>query len=128
KAFDTVSHRHIIVGLTQRGVDPHVVHLVSEMYRGITTYIVTRDWKTDPININSGVKQGDLMSPLLLNLALGPLLCKLEVEGKGFHHVMAMAFADDLVLVSNSWEGMCHNIKVLETFCDLAGLRTQGEK
>ncbi|NXI23315.1 PO22 protein, partial [Sterrhoptilus dennistouni] len=40
KAFDTVSHRHIIVGLTQRGVDPHVVHLVSEMYRGITTYIV----------------------------------------------------------------------------------------
>ncbi|TRZ14172.1 hypothetical protein HGM15179_012940 [Zosterops borbonicus] len=61
KAFDTVSHRHIIASLTQRGVDPHVVHLVSEMYRGITTYIITRDRKTDPININSSVKQGDPM-------------------------------------------------------------------
>ncbi|NWY43436.1 POLR protein, partial [Sylvia atricapilla] len=40
KAFDTVSHQHVIVGLTERRVDPHIVHLVSEMYRGITTYIV----------------------------------------------------------------------------------------
>ncbi|NXI29102.1 PO21 protein, partial [Sterrhoptilus dennistouni] len=118
--------------LTQRRIDPHVVYLVSEMYRGITTYIVTRDRKTDPININSGVKQGDPMSPLLFNLALDPLFCKLEAEGKGFHRggfrVTAMAFADDLVLVSDSWEGMCHNIKILETFCDLTGLQTQGEK
>ncbi|NXM45434.1 PO21 protein, partial [Gymnorhina tibicen] len=40
KAFDTVCHQHIIAGLVQRGVDSHVVHLVSEMYRNITTYIV----------------------------------------------------------------------------------------
>ncbi|NXE44169.1 PO21 protein, partial [Ptilorrhoa leucosticta] len=40
KAFDTVCHQHIIAGLTQRGIDSHVIHLVSEMYRNITTYIV----------------------------------------------------------------------------------------
>ncbi|NXU96938.1 POLR protein, partial [Cettia cetti] len=40
KAFDTVSHQHIIAGLAQRGVDPHIVHLIGEMYKGITTYIV----------------------------------------------------------------------------------------
>ncbi|NXY12435.1 PO21 protein, partial [Pteruthius melanotis] len=39
KAFDTVCHQHIIVGLNQRGVDPHVVHLINEMYRNIVTYI-----------------------------------------------------------------------------------------
>ncbi|NXP43071.1 PO21 protein, partial [Leiothrix lutea] len=39
KTFDTVSHQHIITGLRQRGVDPHVIHLVSEMYKNITTYI-----------------------------------------------------------------------------------------
>ncbi|NXH44027.1 PO21 protein, partial [Dicaeum eximium] len=132
KAFDTVCHQHIIAGLVQRGVDPHMVQLVSEMYRNTRMYILTKNEKTGPINICSGVKQGDPMSPLLFNLALDPLLCKLETEGKGFHHVgfkvPAMAFADDLVLLSDSWEGMCHNIRILETFCECTGLRTQGEK
>ncbi|NWV49684.1 POLR protein, partial [Daphoenositta chrysoptera] len=39
KAFDTICHQHIIRGLLQRGVDPHVVHLVGEMYENITMYI-----------------------------------------------------------------------------------------
>ncbi|NXP95157.1 PO21 protein, partial [Passerina amoena] len=39
KAFDTVCHQHVIEGLVQRGVDPHVVELVREMYRDVKTYI-----------------------------------------------------------------------------------------
>ncbi|NWR95726.1 PO21 protein, partial [Furnarius figulus] len=79
-----------------------------------------------------GVKQGDPMSPLLFSLTLDPLLCKLEDCGKGYHQgghtITAMAFADDLVLLSGSWEGMKKNIEILEAFCQLTGLRTQGEK
>ncbi|NXL15121.1 PO21 protein, partial [Setophaga kirtlandii] len=100
--------------------------------RDIRTYISIGKERTDHIYIRSGVKQGDPMSPLLFNLAMDPLLCKLAKEGEGFHHVgwkiMAMAFADDLVLLSDSWEGMCHNIRIVEAFCELTGLRTQGEK
>ncbi|NWW38324.1 POLR protein, partial [Panurus biarmicus] len=39
KAFDMICHQHIISGLVQRGVDPHVIHLVSDMYKNITTCI-----------------------------------------------------------------------------------------
>ncbi|NXQ51319.1 POLR protein, partial [Catharus fuscescens] len=39
KAFDAISHQHIVVGLVQRGVDPHMIHLVTELYKNITTYI-----------------------------------------------------------------------------------------
>ncbi|NXC24389.1 PO21 protein, partial [Campylorhamphus procurvoides] len=85
----------------------------------------------DPIKTWVGVKQGDPMSPLLFNPALYPLLCKLEECGNGLQQgkntITAMAFADDLVLLSGSWEGMEKNIKILETFCKLTGLRTQGE-
>ncbi|NWI48640.1 POLR protein, partial [Picathartes gymnocephalus] len=39
KAFDTVSHQHILHVLQQRGVDPHIVSLVNDMYENIRTYI-----------------------------------------------------------------------------------------
>ncbi|NXH93093.1 POLR protein, partial [Edolisoma coerulescens] len=39
KAFDTVSHRHILRVLQQRKVDPHIIGLVSDMYENIRTCI-----------------------------------------------------------------------------------------
>ncbi|NWT93022.1 PO22 protein, partial [Urocynchramus pylzowi] len=37
KAFDTVSHQHILHALQQREVDPHIINLVSNMYEDICT-------------------------------------------------------------------------------------------
>ncbi|NXF28398.1 PO22 protein, partial [Rhodinocichla rosea] len=39
KAFDTVSHQHILHALQQRGVDPHILGLVNNMYKDISTYV-----------------------------------------------------------------------------------------
>ncbi|NWW35868.1 PO21 protein, partial [Panurus biarmicus] len=39
KAFDTIYYQHIILGLVRRGIDPHMINLVSDMYKNITTYI-----------------------------------------------------------------------------------------
>ncbi|NWV08804.1 PO21 protein, partial [Ptilonorhynchus violaceus] len=39
KAFDTLNHQHILSGLHQRGMDPHIIDLVSNMYKNICTYI-----------------------------------------------------------------------------------------
>ncbi|KAK9535973.1 hypothetical protein VZT92_005798 [Zoarces viviparus] len=72
------------------------------------------------------------MSPLLFNQALDPLIQKLEREGRGFaidgRPLTSMAFADDLVMVSDSWDGMALNIVILETFCQLTGMSVQPSK
>ncbi|NXQ85423.1 PO21 protein, partial [Nyctibius grandis] len=132
KAFDTVSHSHIIAALKQRGLDDHIIALIKNMDENVNTYIDMKDKQSEPIKISIGVKQGDPMSPLLFNLSIEPLICKLEDQGCGFKHqssnITAMAFADDLVLLSDTWEGMRKNIEILEVFCDLTGLKTQGEK
>ncbi|NXH97152.1 PO22 protein, partial [Pachycephala philippinensis] len=39
KAFDTVSHQHILHVLQQRNVDPHIIGLVNDMYKNINTCI-----------------------------------------------------------------------------------------
>ncbi|NXU26029.1 PO21 protein, partial [Thalassarche chlororhynchos] len=78
------------------------------------------------------IRASDPVSPILFNLPVDPLLCKLEEEGCGFQHcsttVTTLAFADDLVLLSESWDRMQKNIEILEVFCDLTGLKTQEEK
>ncbi|NWH55661.1 POLR protein, partial [Fregata magnificens] len=37
KAFDTVSHSHIITALKQKGVASHIVTLITNLYFNITT-------------------------------------------------------------------------------------------
>ncbi|NXF13538.1 POLR protein, partial [Smithornis capensis] len=37
KAFDTVSHEHIFVGLKQKGVEQHIVNLIKNMYENVHT-------------------------------------------------------------------------------------------
>ncbi|NXT40868.1 PO21 protein, partial [Pelecanoides urinatrix] len=132
KAIDTVSHSHIIMVLKQKGVDDHIIALITNLYHNINMYIDLKKEQSDPIGIRIGVKQGDPMSPIQFNLSIDPLLCKLEEEGSGFQHcsknITTMAFADDLVLLSGSWEGMQKNIDISEVFCELTGLKTQGEK
>ncbi|NXW13709.1 PO21 protein, partial [Circaetus pectoralis] len=132
KAFDTVSHSHIIMALRQKGVDNHIINLITNLYQNVNTRINMRNEQLGPTGIQIGVKQGDPMSALLFNLSVDTLLCKLEEEGNGFQycskHITTMAFADDLVPLSGSWDRMQKNFKILEVFCDLTGLKTQGEK
>ncbi|NXL68137.1 PO21 protein, partial [Chordeiles acutipennis] len=132
KAFDTVSHQHIITALRQKGTDEHIIALIKDLYCKISIHITLKNKQSYSIEIQVGVKQGDPMSPILFNLSIDPLLQKLEEEGEDFQHcsrrITAMAFVDDLVLLSGSWDGMQKTIKIVEVFCELTGLKTQGEK
>ncbi|CAM2107381.1 unnamed protein product [Caretta caretta] len=84
KAFDSVSHDHIILVLRERGPDQHMINIISDSYRKVHTRMEVGKELTSLIAIEVGVKQGDLMSPLLFNLALDPLISTLETAGKGF--------------------------------------------
>uniref|UniRef100_A0A3B5M253 Reverse transcriptase domain-containing protein n=1 Tax=Xiphophorus couchianus TaxID=32473 RepID=A0A3B5M253_9TELE len=132
KAFDSVSHAHILWVLRHKKVDEHVVGIIQNAYDRCTTSFKSNGESTREISIRVGVKQGDPMSPLLFNLAMDPLICTLESHGVGYSidtdHVTALAFADDLVLVSESWVGMAANLAILESFCGLSGLEVQARK
>ena len=132
KAFDTVSHKHIAEVLERRGVDELIRGLIQDSYRNCYTKVKTAHGDTRKIKIRVGVKQGDPMSPLLFNLALDPLLHMLERLGTGFSvegtTITSLAFADDLVILSDSWGGMARNLEILDRFSNLTGLTTNPAK
>ncbi|KAJ3583331.1 hypothetical protein NHX12_024351 [Muraenolepis orangiensis] len=132
KAFDSISHEHLKETLVQRRVDPGIVELINDSYRDCSTRVQTDSGYSGKIAIKIGVKQGDPLSPLLFNLAIDPLLSKLQEVGEGFdmgeEKLTVLAYADDLVLLSSSWSGMNKNMGVLEAFCNLTGLKVNTRK
>jgi len=113
-----------------KGLDPHMQELIRDSYKEYVTLIKCQEGRSPDNKV--GVKQGNPMSPLLLNIALDPLIQKLENEGRGFatdsEPITAMAFADDLVILSNSLEGISNNLAILERFSKLTGMQVQPGK
>lgn len=79
KAFDSISHEHILSVLEQRLLDRHVIELIKNSYVDCVTMVGSGGDKTSPINMKVGVKQGDPMSPLsfcqLTGLKIQPRKC-----------------------------------------------------
>ncbi|NXG36629.1 PO21 protein, partial [Dromaius novaehollandiae] len=132
KAFHSVHHQHIFQVLRQKDVDGHIIDFIAEMYNSSATQLEVGGTHSEKVKILTGVKQGDPMSPLLFNLSMDPLLCRLEEGKEGFRYknssVSTLAFTDDLVLLSDSWDGMQKNIQVVEEFCHQTGLKVHAAK
>ena len=78
--------------------------------------------KSSSFPVHNGVKQGGVLSPLLFSIYLDTLLCELASCGYGSYignkFMGAMAYADDIVLLSPSLGGLRQMLKVCEKFSD----------
>lgn len=59
QAFNSVSREHVLSALTQIKVHPHVVGLVRQIYKDMTTSDEVGGGTTPDINLRVGIKQGD---------------------------------------------------------------------
>ena len=110
-AFGSVPHSTIRATLRHIGVPPPLVSFIMNAYTGASTVIRTPVGDTAPIPIAAGVKQGCPLSPILFNLCIELILCKIKdaakklKSGACFHYgtlLSCLAYADDLVLIARS--------------------------
>jgi hypothetical protein len=133
KAFDTVSHKHVLAGLKRFGASKHVTRIVEDLYDGASTRFTIPDGTTGEIVMKRGVKQGDPLSPVLFNIALDPLFCLVEKAGVPYEleegtPVSVAGYADDTMVVSNTKDDLQGNIKLVEEFCQAAKLKLNARK
>ena len=102
------------------------------MYDNATLCIKTQNGLTDSVNINKGVLQGEILSPLLFSLFISDLEAFFIAHGcRGvsidhLHEVIILAY--DLIILANSQVVMRRKLSLLKEYCNLNNLNINGNK
>ena len=120
KAFDRINIGKLFKILLHKNIDITFTRLLFDMYQ---RQEVTARWKNTEsfcFTPQNGVRQGGILSPLLFNLYIDKLINELKNRGIGCYmgHYFggAIAYADDLTLLSPSRSGLQCMLNMCESF------------
>ena len=120
KAYDSVWRTGLYYKLIKCGVDTSTVKLIKDMYDKTSQIIKMNGKVTKPLRTYKGVRQGCILSPRLFNIFLRDLPEIFDKKCKpvkiGNSDVSCLMFADDIVLLSESQEGLQNCLKELEVY------------
>lgn len=130
KAFDTLEHNAILESLIDQGIEPTYVKFIKEINKNTNTKITLFE-KPITININRGVRQGDVISPNLFICALESMLRKTKLRGgikiDGLY-LKILLFADDIVLVAKHPNQLKNMLTQINVTCQKYGLSIHPDK
>jgi len=122
KAFDRVNYSKLFGILIDRKLPSVFVRFLLNMYTGHQTRVRWNGCFSDFIDVNNGVKQGGILSPILFCVYLDTLILKLVNSGVGCYmgHIClsVLAYADDLVLLAPSASAMRRLLSICDEFAN----------
>ena len=129
-AFGEIPHKLIFNNLKAVGFDEKLINIAKNCYKDSTNIIQTISFKSKKFVVRKGVKQGCPLSPLLFDLAIDPLLRVINAKHKdeGFKGIAIQAYADDLLLISKSENGLKNILETVDVFCNYAKLKINVKK
>jgi hypothetical protein len=101
KAYDRVPRNLIWWVLKKRNVPRGYIEILKDMYEGAITNVKTTCGETGGFPVTIGLHQGSSLSPYLFALIMDELTVHIQEEVP-----WCMLFADDIVLVDESREGV----------------------
>ncbi|KAF8784074.1 Retrovirus-related Pol polyprotein type-1 like protein [Argiope bruennichi] len=134
RAFDSVGHVHLFAALERLGVCNAYQQVFKYLYGVSTTRLQVGGGFSQPIRFERGVMQGNPASTELFKAALDPLICRLQRSGYGImlrgasQRLGCLGFADDMIVVAESVQGMTEQLAIVSDFCRGFGLELNVRK
>ena len=121
KAFNFVNKNILFYKLFQQGFTGRMFRLLKDMYCKVKARIKFKHLLYDWVIDNCGTNQGGPLSPNMFRRMLSDLSSYLEQEAgivfNGSDILLHMLWADDLILVSESKEGLQSQLNGVFNFC-----------
>ena len=128
KAYDSVDPRALLFVLERMGVPPRLVALLRHWSQHRQTTVTVNGVKSAPFNMQRGVGQGDVLSPLLFNLFIESLQRYLQaaVPGVAISRSLAircLLYADDIAIPCANPEAAQVALTAVSRWCEAWGLQ-----
>ena len=105
KCFDRIWHDGLFFRLADH-LSINCWRIMVTWYRRLSARVTFGGATSEPFQICRGTRQGAILSPTLANIFLFPLIEALDRSNRGAllhgHHVPAICYADDLLLLSTN--------------------------
>ena len=122
KAFNFTDRNLLYYKLTQANVNGPILCLIWQMYCDIENFVRLNGVLSKPFCSNQDLKQGDNLSPSLFNFYINGLIESLNSSEAGVKigqnkKVAVLAYADDIVIISNSAKGLQNLLDIVTEWC-----------
>ena len=126
KFFDKINRHMLLYKLLKNGITGSVYNIIKNIYQN-TTYRIRIGEDFSPIfEAHNGVKQGCCLSPTLSNIFQNDIHDifddKCDPISIGSIVLNSLSWADDLIIVSLSKEGLQNSLNRLQAYCQKWGL------
>jgi hypothetical protein len=122
KAFDMVNYWHLFNKLLDDGCNAGVVKMLAYWYSHQEACVQWHYTKSEFFRLGNGTRQGGVLSPKLFARYIRELLRLIVESGVGCNvggkMINVLAYADDIVIIAPSWQGMQQLLDVLSVQSD----------
>ena len=133
-SFDNVDHSLLWKKMCQLGISTKILRILADLYSKASIKVSDGVNVSESVKVSRGVLQGETLSPLLFALFLYDL--EIFLKSKGVRGVSAthiteislLAYADDIVILSESYIGMKKILISLFEYCQINRLNVNLKK
>ena len=123
-AFDSVDREMMYNTMKNYGLPQKVVNVIRNSYEGFKCCIKAEGEKGQMFDVKTGVRQGDVWSPILFGLVINYVLANSVQGGIDIGRCVAdLDFADDVALLGVSDSEVQANLHRIEYLAEALGLK-----